>query len=80
MCAQLRFKSVCATTRSGQCFKFPPEEMLGPWLPRERPSRTLIRLRGCAGLSESVIGHTRQIVSFAEHLINSKAATILLID
>ena len=28
---------------------FPPEETLDPWLPIERPSKTLISLCGCTG-------------------------------
>ena len=48
MCVQRRFKSVCASAQSDQSLSFTPEETLGPWLPIERLSKTLIRLRGCA--------------------------------
>ena len=44
-----RFKSVCAFSQSDQSLSFPTEEALDPWLPIERLSKTLIRLRGCAG-------------------------------
>ena len=45
MRAQPRLKSVCASAQSDQSLNFPPEEMLDPWLPIERLSKTLIRLR-----------------------------------
>ena len=32
------------------------EEKLDPWLPIERPLKTLIRLHGCAVLAESSMG------------------------
>ena len=34
----------------------PREECLGPWLPSERTAKTLIRLGGCPGWSESSLG------------------------
>ena len=34
----------------------PREETLGPWLPTERTTKTLIRLGGCPGWSESLLG------------------------
>ena len=34
----------------------PHEEALGPWLPIERTTKPLIRLRGCPGWSESSLG------------------------
>ena len=51
-----RFKSVFVPEQSEQSLSFPPEETLGPWLAMERPSKTLIRLRGRAGWSESSMG------------------------
>ena len=53
MCIQRRFKSVCPYIQSGQSLSFPPDEALNPWLPIERPLKTLISLRICAGCSES---------------------------
>ena len=53
MCVQRRFKSVCESTHSDQSLSFPPEETLIPLQPKERPSKILIRLRRCAGWSES---------------------------
>ena len=40
ICVQLTFKSVCAYSQSDQSLSFRPEEMLGSWLPIERPSKT----------------------------------------
>ena len=56
ICAQRNFKSVCVIAQSGQSLSFPPEEKLDPWLSIESLSKTLIRLRGNLGLSESSIG------------------------
>ena len=49
MYVQRRFKLVFASAQPDQSPSFPHEETLGLWLPIERPSKTLIRLRGCAG-------------------------------
>ena len=35
----------CASASSDWSLSFPPEETVDPWLPIERPSKTLIRLR-----------------------------------
>ena len=56
VCLQWRFKSACASAQSGQSLSLPPEETLDPWLHIERPLKTQIRLRGCAGWSESSMG------------------------
>ena len=50
VCVQQKFKSACASTKSGQSPSFPPEETWIPRLPIERPSRNLIRLRACIGI------------------------------
>ena len=55
MCEQQRFKAVCASTQSDQNIRRLPEVTLVPRLPIERPSKTMIRLRGCAGGSESLM-------------------------
>ena len=34
----------------------PHKEALGPWLPIEHTAKTLIRLGGCSGWSESLLG------------------------
>ena len=49
MCVQRIFKSICASAQSDQSLSFPLEGTLDPWLSIECPSKTLIRLRGCAG-------------------------------
>ena len=56
MCVQRRFKSVCTSTQSDRSPNFPPEETLDPWIPIECPSKTLIRLCGCAVWSEFLMG------------------------
>ena len=49
MYVQLICESICIFAHSDQSHSFPPEEKLGHRLPMERPSKTLIRLRRCAG-------------------------------
>ena len=53
MCEQLRFISVCAFSHYDHIISFPSEETLGPCLHIECPSKTMIRLRGRTGWSES---------------------------
>ena len=53
MCGQRKFKSVCASTQSDQSLNFTHEETLDTWLPIERPTNTLIRLRRCAACADS---------------------------
>ena len=55
MCAQQRLRSVWASAQSDQSFCCPHKESLGPQLPIEHTSKTLIRL-GCPGWSESSLG------------------------
>ena len=54
--AQRRLRSAWASAQSDQSLRCPHEETLGPKLPIERTERTLIRLGGCPGWSESSLG------------------------
>ena len=56
MCAQRRLRSAWASAQSDQSLRCPPEETLCPTLPTERTTKTLIRLGGCPGWSESSLG------------------------
>ena len=56
LCAQRRLRSAWASAQSDQSLRCPPEESLGPKLPIERTTKTLIRLGGCPGWSESSLG------------------------
>ena len=56
LCAQRRFRSAWASAQSDQSQRCPPEAKLGPKLPTERTAKTLIRLDGCPGWSESSLG------------------------
>ena len=63
MCVRQRLKSVCASTQSDQSLRCPHEETLHPWLSKICPVKILIRLRECAGWSESSLGaHVRRYV------------------
>ena len=53
LCAQRRLRPAWASTQSDQSLRCPHEESLGPYLPVERTAKTLIRLGGCPGWSES---------------------------
>ena len=53
MCAQRRLRSAWASTQSDQSVCCPHAENLDPQLPTERTAKTLIRLGGCPGWSES---------------------------
>ena len=55
MCLQWRFKPVCVSAQFDLSLISLPEETLDPWLHKECPSKTLIRLCKCAGWSESSI-------------------------
>ena len=55
MCVQPRFKPICAKCAVSSEPCFPTEKVLYSWLPIKYPSKTLIRLLGCAGWSESLI-------------------------
>ena len=56
MCAQRRLTSAWTSAQSDQSLRCPHEESLSPWLPIERTTKTLIRLSGCPGWSESSLG------------------------
>ena len=56
LCAQRGLKSAWASAQCDQSLRCPPEAKLGPKLPIERTSKTLIRLGGCPGWSESSLG------------------------
>ena len=45
MCVLRKLTLACLSTQSDQGLSLPPEETLDPWLPIERPTMTLIRLR-----------------------------------
>ena len=65
ICARRRLKSTCASAQSYQTLRCPHEETLHPWLSKMHAVKILIRLRECAGLSESLLGaHVRSYVSF----------------
>ena len=55
-CAQQRLRSAWASIQSDQRLRCPPGEGLDPSLPTERTAKTLIRLGGCPGWSESSLG------------------------
>ena len=56
MCAQRRLRSAWVSAQSDQSLRCTHEESLGPFLPIERTAKTLIRLGGCPGWSESSLG------------------------
>ena len=55
-CAQRRLRSAWATAQSDQSLHCPHEESLCPELPIKRTAKTLIRLGGYPGWSESSLG------------------------
>ena len=54
--AQWRLRSAWASAQSDQSQHCPSEAKLGPKLSTERTAKTLIRLGGCPGSSESSLG------------------------
>ena len=56
VCAKRRLRSAWASAHSDQSLRCPHEESLDPYLPIERIAKTLIRLGGCPGWSESSLG------------------------
>ena len=56
LCAQRRLRSAWASAQSDQGQRCLPETKLGPKLPTECTAKTLIRLGGCPGWSESSLG------------------------
>ena len=56
LCVQRRLRSAWASAQSDQSLLCPHEETLGLQLPIECTAKTLIRLGGCPGWSESSLG------------------------
>ena len=56
MCAQRRLRSAWASAQTDQSLRCPYKVTLGPQLPIERTAKTLIKLDGCPGWSESSPG------------------------
>ena len=56
MCTQWRLRSAWASAQSDQSLRCPHKETLGLWLFLERTAKTLIRLGGSPGWSESSLG------------------------
>ena len=56
LCAQRRLRSAWASAQSDQSLRCPHEESLDPYLPIKCTAKTLIRLGGCPGWSESSLG------------------------
>ena len=72
MCAQRRLRSAWVSAQSDQSLRCPHEEALGPWLPIKRTAKTLIRLGGCPGWSQSLLGaHAILLVLLAILLVLS---------
>ena len=76
MCVQRRFRSACAFAQTDQKlhqphFRKPRMQSFFMWT-----TKTLIRLRGCAGWSESLLGtHVRRSISdIAAHLFDLSQA------
>ena len=56
VCAQQRLRSAWASAQSDQSLRCPHEESFDPELPIKRTAKSLIRLGGCPGWSESLLG------------------------
>ena len=56
MCTQRRLRSAWASTQFDQSRRCLHEEILGPQLPIQHSAKTLTRLGGCSGWSESSLG------------------------
>ena len=56
MCAQRTLRSAWASDQSDQNLRCLHEESFDPLLPTERTAKTLIKLGGCPGWSESSLG------------------------
>ena len=56
ICDQRRFRSTCAFAQSDLNLRCPHDETLHRWLPKLRQVKILIRLRNCAGWSDSSLG------------------------
>ena len=63
MCSKQRLEPACASAQSDRSLRCPQEETLHPWLSKTRPVKIQIRLRECAGWSESSLGaHVQRYV------------------
>ena len=56
LCAQRRLRSAWASVQSDQSLRCTHEVTLGPQLPIECTAKTLIRMDGCQGWSETSLG------------------------
>ena len=56
MCGQQRLRLAWASSQSDQSFRCPHEESVSHWLPMECTAKSLIRLGGYPGWSESSLG------------------------
>ena len=56
MCAKRSLRSAYASVQFDQSLRCPHEETLHPCLSKTRPMKALIRMRECAGWSESSLG------------------------
>ena len=56
LCARRRLRLAWVSAHTDQSLRCPYEESLGPLLATERTAKTLIRLGGCPGWSESSLG------------------------
>ena len=65
--------SLGISAQSDQSLHCPHEETLGPQLPIERTAKTLIRLGGCPGWSESSLG-AKLICCFCHEAANAKCS------
>ena len=64
-CNKGRLKLACASTQFDHCVRCPHEETLHPWFSKMHPVMIQIRLRECAGWSESSLGvHVRRYLSW----------------
>ena len=62
---QSRLWSACASAQSDQSLHCSYKETLHPRLPEMQPVKSLIRVRGCAGWSESsLVAHVRRYISY----------------
>ena len=75
MCAQGRLRSSWASAQSDQSFRCPHEESVGPYLPIERTSKTMIRLGGVTYTYICLIVD-KTFMYVSEHLIQSVVTSV----
>ena len=75
-CAQRRHRSACASAQSDLSLRCPHEETLGPQLPTDRTAKTLIRLGGCPGWSESLLGTKAILLVLSRGGSHSESASL----